>query len=86
MQSVSKGLEKVAQEIAMSENDGPDSAGFRKVWGSMYFKSLAVTYMLRCKMFYGVENRKFQLLCLYFNFLCAVPGKINKYTTCFKPD
>lgn len=31
MQSVSKGLEKVAQEIAMSENDGPDSAGFRKV-------------------------------------------------------
>jgi hypothetical protein len=31
MQAVSKGLEKVEQEIAMSENDGPPSAGFRKV-------------------------------------------------------
>lgn len=31
MQAVSKGLEKVEQEIAMSENDGPASAGFRTV-------------------------------------------------------
>ncbi|XP_024390582.1 formin-like protein 3 isoform X1 [Physcomitrium patens] len=31
MQAVSKGLEKVEQEIAMSENDGPPSAGFRQV-------------------------------------------------------
>jgi len=31
MQAVSKGLEKVEQEIAMSENDGPPSAGFRTV-------------------------------------------------------
>ncbi len=31
MQSVSKGLEKVEQELSVSENDGPASAGFRKV-------------------------------------------------------
>ena len=62
---MSKGLEKVAQEIAMSENDGPDSAGFRKVCDSMYRKSLSEIYMLRCKMFHGLEKRKFQLLCLY---------------------
>jgi GH18 family chitinase len=30
MQSVSKGLEKVEQELSVSENDGPASAGFRK--------------------------------------------------------
>lgn len=31
MQAVSKGLEKVEQELTVSENDGPASAGFRKV-------------------------------------------------------
>lgn len=31
MQSVSKGLEKVEQELSVSENDGPASEGFRKV-------------------------------------------------------
>ncbi|CAN6480926.1 unnamed protein product [Victoria cruziana] len=31
MQAVSKGLEKVEQELAASENDGPVSTGFRKV-------------------------------------------------------
>lgn len=30
MQSVSKGLEKVEQELSVSENDGPASEGFRK--------------------------------------------------------
>lgn len=31
MQAVSKGLEKVEQELAASENDGEISAGFQKV-------------------------------------------------------
>ena len=31
MQAVSKGLEKVEQELAASENDGAVSAGFRRV-------------------------------------------------------
>lgn len=31
MQAVSKGLEKVEQELTASENDGAISAGFRKV-------------------------------------------------------
>lgn len=31
MQAVSKGLEKVEQELAASENDGAISMGFRKV-------------------------------------------------------
>lgn len=31
MQAVSKGLEKVEQELAASENDGAISAGFQKV-------------------------------------------------------
>jgi hypothetical protein len=31
MQAVSKGLEKVEQELAASENDGAISVGFRKV-------------------------------------------------------
>jgi len=31
MQAVSKGLEKVEQELATSENDGAISTGFRKV-------------------------------------------------------
>lgn len=31
MQAVSKGLEKVEQELTASENDGAISAGFQKV-------------------------------------------------------
>ena len=31
MQSISKGLEKVVQELSMSENDGPISNNFRTV-------------------------------------------------------
>lgn len=31
MQAVSKGLEKVVQELSESENDGPVSEEFRKV-------------------------------------------------------
>lgn len=31
MQAVSKGLEKVEQELTVSENDGAISAGFQKV-------------------------------------------------------
>lgn len=31
MQAVSKGLEKVEQELAASENDGAISSGFQKV-------------------------------------------------------
>ena len=33
MQAVSKGLEKVEQELTASENDGVISAGFQKVRG-----------------------------------------------------
>ena len=32
MQAIIKGLEKVRQELAASENDGPVSEVFRKVW------------------------------------------------------
>lgn len=31
MQAITKGLEKVVQELSMSENDGPVSENFRKV-------------------------------------------------------
>lgn len=31
MQAISKGLEKVVQELSMSENDGPVSENFRNV-------------------------------------------------------
>ena len=32
MQAVSKGLEKVVQELTASENDGPVSENFCQVW------------------------------------------------------
>ena len=32
MQAINKGLEKVKQELASSENDGPVSENFRQVW------------------------------------------------------
>lgn len=35
MQSISKGLGKVEQELIASENDGPVSEGFRKVFKMM---------------------------------------------------
>jgi len=35
MQAVSKGLGKVEQELTASENDGPVSEGFRKVFRMM---------------------------------------------------
>jgi hypothetical protein len=39
MQAVTKGLEKVSEELTASENDGPVSEGFREVSGysSMVF-------------------------------------------------
>jgi len=37
MQAVSKGLEKVEQELAASENDGAISTGFRKVRSKKYW-------------------------------------------------
>lgn len=35
MQALSKGLEKIVQELSLSENDGPISEKFRKVLLSM---------------------------------------------------
>jgi hypothetical protein len=37
MQAVSKGLEKVEQELTTSENDGPISESFRKVEQHYFF-------------------------------------------------
>lgn len=37
MQAIIKGLEKVKQELAASENDGPVSEGFRKVFSILTF-------------------------------------------------
>lgn len=39
MQAIIKGLEKVKQELAASEDDGPISEVFRKVENSSYLKS-----------------------------------------------
>lgn len=36
MQAVSKGLEKVEQELTASENDGAISVGFQKVWNLIF--------------------------------------------------
>ena len=36
MQAVSKGLEKMEQELTASENDGAISIGFQKVWNLMF--------------------------------------------------
>lgn len=39
MQAIIKGLEKVKQELAASEHDGPVSEVFRKVQPSYYLES-----------------------------------------------
>ena len=43
MQAISKGLEKVIQELSTSENDGPISENFRKVIRHQFLLSLYST-------------------------------------------
>lgn len=46
MQAIIKGLEKVKQEFAASENDGPVSETFRKVFlHPIYFQCLQNSYI-----------------------------------------
>lgn len=64
MQAVSKGLEKVEQEIAMSENDGPPSAGFRKV--SKEFLNTAESEVRALASLYLEVGRNADSLAQYF--------------------
>jgi len=63
MQAVSKGLEKVEQELAASENDGPISTGFRKVRVKAKFSILIKLIMLYFRyMCQLVSNSELPLL------------------------
>nr|ACT55265.1 formin 2B [Physcomitrium patens] len=64
MQAVSKGLEKVEQEIAMSENDGPASAGFRQV--SKEFLKTAESEVRALASLYLEVGRNADSLAQYF--------------------
>lgn len=64
MQAVSKGLEKVEQEIAMSENDGPPSAGFRTV--SKEFLNIAESEVRALASLYLEVGRNADSLAQYF--------------------
>ena len=57
MQAVSKGLEKVEQELAASENDGAISSGFQRVRDNDYvidFKYWPFSFLLIGYYFFGI--------------------------------
>ncbi|KAI4314576.1 hypothetical protein L6164_027468 [Bauhinia variegata] len=64
MQAVSKGLEKVEQELTASENDGAVSAGFRKVLKS--FLDIAEADVRTLISLYSEVGRKADSLSHYF--------------------
>lgn len=64
MQAVSKGLEKVEQELAASENDGAISMGFRKVLKS--FLDTAEAEVRALTSLYTEVGRNADALCRYF--------------------
>ncbi|XP_056174434.1 formin-like protein 14 isoform X2 [Syzygium oleosum] len=64
MQAVSKGLEKVEQELAGSENDGAISAGFQKVLKS--FLDTAEAEVRSLISLYSEVGRNADSLCQYF--------------------
>lgn len=64
MQAVSKGLEKVEQELAASDNDGAISVGFRKVLKDFLDTSEAEVRSLTT--LYSEVGRSADSLCQYF--------------------
>ncbi|XVE56883.1 hypothetical protein DITRI_Ditri04bG0046100 [Diplodiscus trichospermus] len=64
MQAIIKGLEKVKQELAASENDGPVSEVFRKTLKG--FISVAETEVASVTNLYSVVGRNADALALYF--------------------
>lgn len=64
MQAIIKGLEKVKQELAASENDGPVSEVFRKTLKG--FITVAETEVVSVTNLYSVVGRNADALALYF--------------------
>ncbi|KAJ4960453.1 hypothetical protein NE237_020363 [Protea cynaroides] len=64
MQAIIKGLEKVQQEQAASENDGPVSEAFRKTLKE--FIGIAETEVASLTSFYAAVGRNADALALYF--------------------
>uniref|UniRef100_A0A5B7C9Y0 Formin-like protein n=1 Tax=Davidia involucrata TaxID=16924 RepID=A0A5B7C9Y0_DAVIN len=64
MQAISKGLEKVVQELSMSENDGPMSEEFRKILKE--FLCFAEAEVRSLASLYSGVGRNVDALILYF--------------------
>ncbi|KAK6148578.1 hypothetical protein DH2020_019490 [Rehmannia glutinosa] len=64
MQAIIKGLEKVKQELAASENDGPVSETFRKTLKE--FVGTAETEVSSVTHLYSIAGRNADALALYF--------------------
>lgn len=64
MQVISKGLEKVVQELSMSESDGPISVGFHKALKE--FLSFAEAEVRSLALLYSGVGRNVDALVLYF--------------------
>ncbi|PQM35654.1 hypothetical protein Pyn_21840 [Prunus yedoensis var. nudiflora] len=64
MQAVSKGLEKVVQELSTSENDGPISENFRKILKE--FLRFAEAEVRTLASLYSTVGRNVDALILYF--------------------
>ncbi|KAL7178758.1 hypothetical protein ACSBR1_042170 [Camellia fascicularis] len=67
MQAVSKGLEKVEQELIASENDGAISAGFQKVrdiLGTLGYLFYFI-FFFRFMIFIDVHNSSFMTKLVY---------------------
>ncbi|XP_073289629.1 formin-like protein 18 isoform X2 [Primulina huaijiensis] len=64
MQAISKGLEKVVQELSMSENDGPTSDNFRKALKE--FLSFSEGEVRSLASLYSGVGRNVDALILYF--------------------
>lgn len=64
MQAISKGLEKIAQELSMCENDGPVSENFRKALKE--FLSFAEGEVRSLASLYSGVGRNVDALILYF--------------------
>ncbi|XVE97476.1 hypothetical protein REPUB_Repub03eG0023100 [Reevesia pubescens] len=64
MQAISKGLEKVVQELSSSENDGPVSANFRQT--SKEFLCFAEAEVRSLASLYSAVGRNVDALILYF--------------------
>ncbi|PPD95768.1 hypothetical protein GOBAR_DD07203 [Gossypium barbadense] len=67
MQAIIKGLEKLKQELVASENDGPVSEVFRKLYKTLKeFISVAETEVVSLTNLYSMVGRNADALALYF--------------------